>query len=495
MPLKICFAASEVAPFAKTGGLADVAAALPRQLHAQGHDVRVFLPLHGVIDAKRHGLQRVDFAQDVPLKLGWRTSTFSLWTAPLPGSDLRIYFIDCPELYYREAVYGSGPDEARRFAFLSSAVIASCQYMGWAVDLFHCNDWHTALIPLFLRTVYDWDSLFARSRTAVTIHNIGYQGVFPSAGLDELGLGDWSHLLDPHDLRSGRINFLKTGLIYADALTTVSPTYAREIQTHTYGMGLEELLRARQGRLVGILNGVDYDEWSPDKDRWIPHKFSRKRPAGKRRNKLHLLQQLQLPADPSPPLLGVISRFVPQKGFDLCFPVLPELLATSDLRLTVLGTGERHYEEFFQWLQHRFPTQVVYYRGYNNELAHLIDAGADTFLMPSRYEPCGLNQMFSLRYGTIPIVRRTGGLADSVTAYDPATGSGTGFVFEHFDQQGLHRALQLALHTYRDTARWRRLVSNAMASDYSWEKQAERYVELYRWLLDNPRNPLSARES
>jgi len=480
--LRICFAASEVAPFAKTGGLADVAAALPRQLHRLGHDVRVFLPLYAAIDRRSHGLEPVADVGDVAIRVGWRTSRFSLWRGQLPDSETPVYFVDCPEAYRRQGYYTSDPDEPWRFALLSSAVVAACQHLGFEPDLFHCNDWHTALLPLLLKTVYAWDRLVAPRPCLLTVHNIGYQGVFPARWVGELGLDAWPHLLDPDDLRAGRVNFLKTGVIHADLLTTVSPTYAHEIRTPQYGMGLEPYLEARRSRLVGILNGVDYDEWSPERDRYIPHRYSRKRLAGKVENKRYLLGQLGLSGDVKAPLAGIISRLVAQKGFELCVPVLPELLATTDLRLAVLGSGESATEQFFLWLQERFPGRVTFYRGYHDELAHLIEAGADLFLMPSRYEPCGLNQLFSLRYGTIPVVRATGGLADSVQPFDPRSGEGTGFVFEHFTPAGLRWAIDRALATYRDARLWRRLMTNAMARDYSWTRQTERYLELYRWL-------------
>lgn len=477
--MKICFAASEIAPFAKTGGLADVAAALPRQLHRNGHDVRLFMPFYGRIDRRTGAFHRVEFIQDIDVKLDWRTYRFSLWSAPLVAAGPAVYFVDCPELYQRDEIYTRDADEPRRFALFCRAVLESCQRMAFGPDIFHLNDWHTGLLPLMLRTVYDWDLLFRASRSVVTIHNIGYQGVFGAEAIQECGMGAWSHLFDQAELRLGRVNFLRTGLLYADALTTVSPTYAREIQTPEYGVGLDGLLRARSSSLVGILNGVDYDEWSPEKDRYIPHRYSRARPEGKLRTKRHLLEQLDLDFDPAAPLAGIVSRFVPQKGFDLCFPVLPELLATNDMRLIALGSGDRRYEEFFSWLQQRFPRRVVYHRGYSEELAHLIEAAADLFLMPSRYEPCGLNQMFSLRYGTIPVVRRTGGLADSVEPFDPANGTGTGFLFDPFTPDGLRLALDRALATWRNRGAWKRLVANAMACNFSWERQARHYETLY----------------
>jgi len=479
-PLRICYAASEIAPFAKTGGLADVGAALPRTLHRMGHDVRSFLPLYASIG--RRGIQRVDFVERVPVRMGGRTYTFSLWTAPLVKDGPAAYFVDCPELYARPDIYTSDPDEPQRFGLFCRAVLESCQRMGWAPAVVHVNDWHTAILPLLLRTAYSWDALFHRTRTLLTIHNIGYQGVAPARAIQELGLSEWTHLFDPEDLRYDRVNLLRTGLVYADLVTTVSPTYAREIQTPEYGMGLDALLRARNSTFVGILNGVDYAVWSPERDAYLPQRYSAARLEGKRANKRHLLGELGLgPADGAP-LAGIVSRFVPQKGLELCVPVLPELLRTTDLRVVAVGSGEPQYEGFFARLEREFPGRAVYYRGYSDELAHLVEAGADLFLMPSRYEPCGLNQLFSLRYGTIPVVRRTGGLADTVEPYDPTTGRGTGFVFEHFTSEGLGWALRSALDTFRNRPAWIQLMRNAMAKDYSWDTQARRYVEAYAWL-------------
>jgi len=479
-PLSICYAASEIAPFAKTGGLADVGAALPAALHRMGHDVRPFLPLYASID--RRSMHPVEFAERVPVSMGGRTYTFSLWTGPLAPDGPAAYFIDCPELYARPHIYTSDPDEPQRFGLFCRAVLESCQRMGWAPAVVHANDWHTALLPLLLRTAYSWDALFQRSRTLLTIHNIGYQGLAPARAIHDLGLREWLHLFDPEDLLHERVNLLRAGLVYADLVTTVSPTYAREIQTPEYGMGLDALLRARNSTLVGILNGVDYAVWSPERDAYLPQRYSADRLEGKRVNKRHLLRELGLgPADGAP-LAGIVSRFAPQKGLELCVPVLPELLRTTDLRFVAVGSGEPQHESYFARLEREFPGRAVYYRGYSDELAHLVEAGADLFLMPSRYEPCGLNQMFSLRYGTIPVVRRTGGLADTVEPYDPATGRGTGFVFEHFTSEGLRWALLRALDTFRDRAAWIRLMRNAMARDYSWDTQARRYVEAYAWL-------------
>lgn len=483
VPPRICYAASEATPYAKTGGLADVAGALPRQLRRRGLDVRLFLPLYRQVDRRIHSLVAEESARNIPIDLGPNGYRVSVWTTRAPDSDLPVYLIECPALFDRATLYTSDDDEAQRFAVFSRAVIETCQRLAWAPDAFHCNDWHTALIPILLKSVYAWDALFRASRTVLTIHNIGYQGQFPAPVLEDLGLADLSAMLDTEELRAGRFSFLRTGLEHADLITTVSPTYAREIQTAEYGMGLERLLQRRQRDVVGILNGVDDEEWSPERDRWIPHRFSRARLEGKSKNKAYLLDALRLGGEPGAPLLGIVSRLVGQKGFELCVPVLPALLRTTDLRLAVLGQGEPVYERFFEELQRRYPRQARFTGRHDEERAHLIEAGADMFLMPSRYEPCGLNQMFSLRYGTIPIVRRTGGLADSVQPFRPETGEGTGFVFAPFTPEALRRALERALATYRDHASWSRLVANAMVQDFSWRTQAAHYQDLYDRLL------------
>jgi starch synthase len=484
-PLRICFVASEVAPLAKTGGLADVAGALPRYLHSKHHDVRLIMPLYSRIDTRALEMHPVQFLQQVPLALGSHVFEFSVYTAQLPGSSLMIYLVHCPALYDRPGIYTGGVDEHLRFLLLTRAAIETCQRMGFAPHIFHCNDWHTAFGPLYLRSVYNWDRLFTGTRTVLTIHNIGYQGVFAASAASDLALGASSHLLHQDDLRQGRINSLKHGILYADAVTTVSPTYAHEITTATYGMGLEATLRLRPGGVIGILNGVDYAEWNPQTDRFIPHHFDANDLSGKEKTKQHLLKTLKLRYDARrrTPLLGIVSRLTAQKGFDLLFDSLPRILRARPLRVVALGSGEARYEEFFARLQHTFPAQVVYHRGYHEELAHFIEAASDCFLMPSLYEPCGLNQMYSLKYGAVPIVRRTGGLADSVQLYDPDTGSGTGILFNDYNAEAAAWAINAALDLYQDRAVWNRIQRQGMAQDFSWEKQGVRYVELYQRML------------
>ncbi len=477
--MKVCFVTSEAHPFAKTGGLADVSSALARQLQRNGHDVRLFLPLYSRILDQARELFPVEFLRDVPIAAGGRTVTFTAFTTPLPGSKLWIYLIHCPALYDRPAIYSGDRDEHLRFAFLARAAIESCQRMGWGPDIFHCNDWHAALIPIYLKSVYGWDSLFRATRTVLTIHNLGYQGVFPAEVVPELGLAEHAHLLHQGDLRAGRIGFLRNGILHADALTTVSPTYAREIQTEEFGFGLHGDLRSRRRSLVGILNGVDYDEWSPETDALIPHRYSAERLEDKEHNKRALLEAAGLPYSPSRACLGVVSRLTHQKGLDLVLDVLPGLLGRLDLCFVALGAGERRYEESLERLARAFPGHARFYRGHNHALSHLIEAGADFFLMPSRYEPCGLNQMYSLRYGTVPVVRKTGGLADSVKLFQPATGEGTGIVFERFDPDAFRWALSFAASVYRDRTAWTKIRVNGMAQDFSWERQIRHYERLY----------------
>ncbi|MFO7304168.1 MAG: glycogen synthase [Gammaproteobacteria bacterium] len=480
--MRIAFIASEVAPLAKTGGLADVAGALPRQLHDFGHDVRVFMPLYASIGAGTSDAVALTNAQAVPLHLGPHFYRFSVLESRLPDSNIPLYFVHCPELYDRPSIYTQDVDEHLRFLLLQRAALETCQRLVFGPDIVHCNDWHTALLPLLLKSIYAWDRLFAGTRTVLTIHNVGYQGVFGSHTIDDVG-GDVRGLLAPDTAAGAPINWLREGIRHADRVTTVSPTYAWEICTPLGGHGLDGDLRARRDGIVGILNGVDYAEWNPATDPYLKHHYSRDDLSGKVATKRWFLDWLNLPVPETTPLVGIVSRLTAQKGFDLLFDTLPEILTTRDLAFVVLGSGETRYEQFFAELQQRFPERVSFHGGYNNELAHLIEAASDMFLMPSMYEPCGLNQMYSLKYGTVPIVRRTGGLADSVQMWDPITRQGTGIVFNDFDSTGLRWALHTALDLYKDRDAWLQIVRNGMAQDFSWERQARKYEDVYRGLL------------
>lgn len=482
-PLKICLVSSELTPLAKTGGLADVSAALSAFLDNKGHDIRVLIPFYSAIDTKSLEIAPDPSLQNLSIRIGNHHLNYSIDTTTLPNKALKIYLLRCPELYDRPSIYTDGSDEHLRFILLSRVAIEMCQHMGFAPDIFHCHDWHTALTPLYLKTLYAWNSLFENTRSVLTIHNIGYQGIFDARILHDMGMQDSPENLYQEDLALGRVNFLKTGVLYSDLLTTVSPTYANEILGSTYGMGLQDLLRQRQDSLVGILNGMDTDEWNPRKDALIPYPYDARDISGKKENKQALMQELELDSNDDIPLLGIVSRLTSQKGIDLIQQVVPKLIQQRRFALAVLGSGEPRYEKFFGELQGRYRNHVCFYRGFSNKLAHMIEAGSDMFLMPSQFEPCGLNQMYSLRYGTVPIVRRTGGLADSVQLFEPSSGKGTGIVFDDYSASALEWALNAALDLYQDKKSWRKLVRNGMAMDYSWKHQGQIYIDLFRQIL------------
>jgi len=480
--LSVCLLSAEVAPLSKTGGLADVAGALAKYLKTAGHDVRLFTPLYASIDRAKFPVRPVDGLQQVPLQIGTHRYVFSILTTELPGSEALVYLIDCPVLYARPVIYTTDPDEHLRFLALTRAALTACQRLRWAPRILHCNDWHTAFGPLFLKSLYESEALFGQTRSVLTIHNIGYQGIFSSAAIADLELGPKAYLLHQDDLRAGKINPLRHGILYADAITTVSPTHAREICTDEYGMGLQDSLRMRADALTGILNGVDYQVWDPRHDPYLPQHFDQDSLGVKAALKSAFLERLGLTIAATAPLAGMVSRLAAQKGIDLMFDALPPVLEWRELGFVALGSGDPQYERFLVELERRFPGRVAFHRGYDDERSHWIEAACDMFLMPSRYEPCGLNQMYSLRYGTVPIVRRTGGLADTVQHYDPQTGEGTGVVFDDFDPEALEWALNTALDLHSQPQHWQRMVRNAMAKDFSWERQGGQYVDIYRRL-------------
>ncbi|HEX4051633.1 MAG TPA: glycogen synthase [Steroidobacteraceae bacterium] len=514
MPLRICFVAAELTPLAKAGGLADVSGALVKYLQSDGHDVRAFLPFYGgpggtmARRLREAGIEPEPVAgvSNLTVRLGAHRLTFSLLKAHIPGpqaqakSAAQVYLVDCPQCFARDTIYDGAPDEYLRFLLLTHAAFVSCQYLVFAPEIMHFHDWHTAIGTALLRSTYAWDRLFTSARSVLTIHNIGYQGIVGAQTAAEV-LPDASlSMFDGSDLAAGHIGLLRTGIRHADLITTVSPTYAHEIQGREYGMGLEGLLAERADSLVGVLNGVDYEDWDPRVDRYLPEHYDESQLAVKAALKQQLLGRLGLarpqlaPLGPGrrglapeaaarTPLLGVVSRLVTQKGLDLLFEALPRLLPERNFALAALGTGESGYEEFFAALARSYPTRVYFRRGYDDDLAHWIEAASDLFLMPSRYEPCGLNQMYSLRYGTVPVVRRTGGLADSVEAVDFAAGTGTGFVFDEYSGTALTTTVRRALERYGDAQSWQGLVRRGMAQDFSWPRQVQRYVSLYEGLL------------
>jgi starch synthase len=485
--LSVCAIASEVVPFAKSGGLADVASALSRQLTAGGHDVRLFVPFYSQMRRDRVNATRVESLRDLPIVTGRHEYRVDIWRATLPGSTTPVFLVESEPLYSRPRLYTADPDEHRRFLVLTRAALECCRRMDFRPHIVHSHDWHASFAPLWLRSNYKADPVFAGTRSVLTIHNIGYQGEFSGADVADLDLGSDLYLLHQDDLRAGRVNALKNGVLHADAITTVSPTYAREITTPQFGMGLEQALAARGNAVHGILNGVDYEEWDPRADKYLPLHFGPEdlRPKAELKRNFLLRQNLR-PTHGRVPLFGIVSRLASQKGFDLLTDALPRLLDEHDVRLAVVGTGDPQYERFFSGLAERYRGRAWFFGGYDESLAHWVEGAADVFVMPSLYEPCGLNQMYSLRYGTVPIVRRTGGLADSVSHFDPATGQGTGIVFNDFDAPAMKWALDTAMDWYHQPALWDRLMRNGMRCDFSWQTQANEYLKLFAGLLPSP---------
>ncbi len=480
--LRVLFVAPEGVPFAKTGGLADVVGTLPHALEELGVEVKVLMPYYGMV--KQGKVPTTLIAEDLEVNLGPINHTFNLMAPTSPGSP--FYFVERDEFYERSQLYGTPRgdyfDNLERFAFSCGAVLPFCRALDFKPDLMHCHDWQSALAPAYLRHRWAGEDILAGAKTVFTIHNLAYQGLFPRDKYPLLGL-DWSFYCIDGLEYYGQINLLKGGIVCADAVTTVSPRYSVEIQTPEFGYGLEGVLRSRAEHLHGILNGVDYRDWSPETDALIPATFSRDDLQGKAADKAALMEAFDLSKDlADAPIMAIISRLADQKGFDLVEQVLPQLMKQK-LMLVILGTGE---EKYHRWLEAEAPK----YKGklgvkiaFDNKLAHLIEAGADMFLMPSRYEPCGLNQIYSMKYGTIPVVRATGGLADTVTPVGHPKAPGTGFVFDDYTPEAFLKALYTALDAYADRDLWRRIMHNAMAQDFSWKVSAKAYLELYKSLV------------
>jgi starch synthase len=473
--LNILFAASEVVPYAKTGGLADVAAALPKALARLGHQVRVVMPRYDFDRILANG-ERLPGSLSVPFDFGVQTADVYVDRS----NEVQVYFIDAPRYYSRGKLYGE-IDDVERFAFFSRAVVEFAKGLGEHFDILHLNDWMTGLVPAYLKTVYDRDSALAGTRTLFTIHNIAFTGLFNPAQLAKFGLPGWLDRTDGGLEFFGGDSALKGGLMFSDAISTVSRRYAQEIQTPELGNQFEGLLRARRGDLFGILNGVDYEEWSPETDPHIAAHYSAADFSGKYECKLDLLRSFGLAGDPRRPLIGCISRLSDQKGFDLIIDVIDRVLDRG-ATFILLGSGADFFERRFQELRNRRPDQAAVYLGFSNELAHKIEAGADMFLMPSRFEPCGLNQMYSLKYGTVPIVRAAGGLDDTIENFDRSTGSGNGFKFYEYESTRLLEKIYEALFVYADAGLWHGLIQNGMRADNSWRSSARHYVEVYERL-------------
>jgi starch synthase len=474
--MHIAFAASECVPFSKTGGLADVVGALPRALAALGHQVSVYIPRYR--QTKLNDPQTVVRSITIPFDDKYR---FCSVVAAGATAGVRFYFVEYPQYFDREALYGSPlgdyPDNAERFAMFSRAVLEASKILG-VPHVFHCHDWQSALVPVMLRTLYAEDPAFRDVATVFTIHNMGYQGLFPPDTLPLLML-PWDLLTISKMEFFGQVNFLKGALVLSDYVTTVSKKYSQEIQTTEYGFGLEGVLRQRAATVTGILNGVDYDEWSPQTDKFAVAKYSPQDLSGKLQCKHDLLHAFGVTnADSRVPVIGIVSRFAAQKGFDLIAQIM-DRLAREEMIVVALGAGDKPYEEMFLRLNKQFPNKIAVKVAYDNAIAHKIEAGADMFLMPSRYEPCGLNQIYSLKYGTVPIVRATGGLDDTIEPWDARTGKGTGFKFTDYTGEALLATIKQALLAYQDPSSWQTLMRNGMSRDFSWGASAREYGKIY----------------
>ena len=479
---KILFVSSEAVPYIKTGGLADVVGSLPKYFDRNEYDVRVMLPKYACMDAAF--LPNLRFVCHFYVNLNWRKQYVGILESEYRG--IHYYFVDNEFYFAGSSPYNNIYEDVEKFAYFSKAVLASLPYIDYAPDVIHCHDWQTGLVPVYLHTAFGDDNFYAGIKTVFSIHNLKFQGRWRIREvIDITGLPE--QIFNDKELESyGEANYLKGGVVYADAVTTVSPSYANEITTQEGGEGLHGLMNARRNVLHGILNGIDYDEFNPQTDPYIESNFSSKSVlSGKKANKAALQKELGLSVRESAFVIGIVSRLTEQKGFDLVSYIMDDLVSQLDVQIVILGTGESKFENVFHHFHSQYPDKVSAYIGYSEEKAHKIYASADAFLMPSLFEPCGLSQMISMRYGTIPIVRETGGLKDTVQAYNEYENTGTGFSFCNFNADDTKYVVEYAYHVFRDERKaWEDMMQRAMAQDFSWNKSAGEYEKLYDSLCD-----------
>ena len=480
--LKVLYVASEAVPFVKTGGLADVAGSLPKALKKQGVDIRVVMPKYGKID--REYLDKMEHVYDGELTVSWRKKFLGIDKLVLDG--VTFYFIDNQEYFYRDGFYGYG-DDAERFSFFARAVLEIPQQEDFWPDVIHANDWHAALTSVYLRLHFMGDERYGKIKTIFTIHNLKYQGVFSKDVMEDVLGIDWKYFNNGDFEYYDAVNFMKAAIVYSDNVTTVSRTYAEEIQYDYFGEGLDGLLRNRAADLHGIVNGLDFDLYNPETDKYLTEPFTKfnVKNAMERKidNKAALQRQLNLPVERQTPLVAMVSRLVEPKGLDLVIRVLDELLEHEDMQFVLLGVGDKVYEDWFKELAWRHPTKVSTNIYFSDEMAQRIYAASSIFLMPSAYEPCGIGQLISMRYGSIPVARATGGLKDTVVPYDKATQKGNGFLFPNYNAHEMMSTIKKALTLFRDFNSWKILIQNAMQSDYSWARSAKEYKALYERLI------------
>ena len=490
---KILFVTSEVVPFMKTGGLADVSSALTQKLTEMGHQVRIVVPKYGAIDERKYKIHEVVRLKDLKTNIGDKEVTFSLRSSFLVGQKARvqIYFLDNQEYFvsrhslYNDPLTGEDfHDNDERFILLNKCIFELITKLGWIPDIIHCNDWQGALIPAYLKTIYKNNETFKHIKTIFTIHNLVFQGIFPKSAFAKTGLPDQLNS-DKGIIHNNKVNFLKAGLQYADIISTVSETYAKEIcSIKELGYGLHELLAKRKKDIRGIANGIDETIWNPEKDKLIPKTFSIKSIADKVENKKALCESFGFPVDEKTPLIGIISRLIDVKGTDLLQKTFPEIMKLK-VRVVLLGTGEKKYQKYFEDFASKHSDKFSCYIGFDEKLAHLVEAGSDMLLIPSKSEPCGLNQMYSQVYGTPPIVHKTGGLADTVSNFTDKNQDGNGFVFEKYDSKEMIKEIKRAVDLYTDEkATWLKVVKNGMKATFSWSDSTKHYIDLYKKLAE-----------
>jgi len=485
--MKVLIAASEIVPFAKTGGLADVAGAMGGALERLGVNVSLIMPFYKRV--KEGDFDIRDTGARVAAPIRDREVEGRIFKGSLPDTEVPVFFIANDDYYDRDELYGSSEgdyeDNCERFVFFSRAILEAVKELNLAIDVIHCNDWHTGLVPVYLKTLYKQDGKLAGISSLYTIHNLAYQGAFWHWDMPVTGLS-WD-LFNYKELEFfGKINLMKGGLVFADLISTVSKTYAREIQMPEMGCGLEGVLAWRSSDLFGIVNGIDYNLWSPERDKLIAANYSAEDLSGKKRCKADLQKISDLPVRNEVPLIGMVSRLDNQKGLDLIARNIDELMRI-DLQFVLLGTGLKQYHRLFEAIARKYPGRTGIHLKFDNVLAHKIEAGADMFLMPSRFEPCGLNQLYSLKYGTVPVARKTGGLADTIVDCDERNlkkGSATGFLFTDYDAREFLSAIKRALRSYQNKEKWNRLMLTGMSQDWSWDRSAKEYLKLYKRTIE-----------
>jgi len=479
--LKVLFLSSEVLPFAKTGGLADVAGALPLALKSRGVDVRAVMPYYRAVKNAEHEVTRL--IKDLEVPFGDKTLRADIFESKF-GNDVPIYLVEREDMFDRPNLYGNSKgdyyDNLERFSFFSHAALKIAQRLGFIPDIIHCHDWQTGLVPALIKGPYRQGSFFSTTATVFTIHNIGYQGLFPPEKLPMTGLSG-SQFFHPEGLEYwGNGSLLKAGITYSDAVTTVSPTYSKEILSHEQGFGMEGVVLSRSKSLFGILNGIDYEEWNPNKDAHLACCYSLTTMGNKRKCKQDLLKEIGFDRSMlQRPLIGMVTRLDKQKGLDILLEAFEDIVEL-DVALVILGSGDEKIEKALENIADMHPDRFAVHKGFNNPLAHRIMAGADMLLVPSRYEPCGLTQMYALKYGTVPVVRATGGLNDTIEQFDEKTKTGNGFKFINYTSDDLLEAIKCAVEIYKNKRQWKKLMYNGMALDFSWDKSAEEYINIYK---------------